>query len=350
MAGNDMWFGTLERMQFVPAPLATSEFSNVGWAANDTLLNGGGWARTSWTSHKEFGLNWGMQLREKTQAIKNYRDGLMGDGPFYFVDPMAANINLFPAWWAAPMMGCLDAPPLVYSLLPEKVLTPANNHGFPIYSAKYTQRSSAWQGQVSVTLPIPPDAALNVGIHGSFVDADTSNLARINVVGIRAGNVRVYLEPMELLSVTSGIQTNRAFLGTDYVAVEFRPTVDPGASLTLSGMIAKLARPDQFVPAVEQSAYPFVYNDILYTDAPVDSTDPTVVLLDGTVSGDVLSVDAPAGSPAFPLLVNPVSYGPFAGGRGNSGVSFSGDVIEAPVGGRPDMSTIAAKFVETGGW
>jgi len=51
-----------------------------------------------------------------------------------------------------------------------------------------------------------------------------------------------------------------------------------------------------------------------------------------------------------PAYVNPTGYGKFIGGRGNSGLSFADAPLEAPVSGRPEMSTIAVKFTETGGW
>ena len=282
-----MWFGTIERMTHVPAPLATADYSNVGFTASETLLNGGGWVRNSWTSHKEFGLSWGSQPRADTQIIKDYADGLYGEGPFFFVDPMAEKMNLLPSWWAAPMMGCLDAPPLIPGVIPTKVLTPTNTNNYPFYSALYsiTGSPNADPGN-SLVVPIPPDSALAVGVHGTFTGAGVVQVRGVRVDGSLGDRVNIPMIP-----VTGAEETNTLFLGSDFMALRLYVTRAEAvaSTVTLSGIVAKVSLED-------------------------------------------------------------TTQGGFIGGRGNSGVSFVGAALEAPVGGRPDLSTIAVKFSETGGW
>lgn len=362
MLSDKMWFGTEKKMQYVPVPLSTSEYSNVGWSDSATLLNGGGWTRDSWTTHKEFSFNWGMHLRQESQVIKDYRDGIYGEGPFYFVDPMAEWLNLFPSWWAAPVMGCLDAPPLVPGQTPTKLATPDNEMGYPVFSARYTVSGlpNTDPGN-SLFIPIPPAAALNIGVHGTATGSAVVQLLARRISGVYE---RINLT---LLSVTSANATNLVLFGSEYTSIRIYVTrtdyVD--STITLSGMVANvsstldpstlLAYPyvrdgDPFIAPGDTSLYPFVLGDIAYVNEPVDPSDSNIAVIDGTLDAtdsDILLLDLSA--PQIPIL----SYntpGRFVGGRGHSGCSFSGAVLEAPVGGRPEMSTIAAKFVETGGW
>ena len=42
-----MWFGTEDKMQWIDCPLQGADVSPLGWSAEGTLLNGGGYATLS---------------------------------------------------------------------------------------------------------------------------------------------------------------------------------------------------------------------------------------------------------------------------------------------------------------
>lgn len=366
-----MLFGTKERMVEIPTPLATAEYANIGWSDSDTLLNGGGWARSSFTNHKEVSLSWGMQLREDTQVIKDFADGLYGEGPFFMVDPMAEKLNLLPAWWAAPMLGTLDAPSLLPGIIPEKVATPTNKNNFPIYSAKYTFPAAnlALPLPESIVIPIPPDKCMSLGVHGSATGSGV-----VLAQGIMADGRAGAMYRLDLIDVTSPVMTNLTFLGGDFIAVRMflRRDDDGPATLTLSGLVARVSDhifPSMFTnleylevgdsdtapsrPKVERSAYPFILDGTIYTDEPesLDNDDTIEPAWPASTSdADALAVEVSEGVLGSPAYLNPTGFGKFIGGRGNSGLSFVDAPLEAPVSGRPEMSTIAAKFTETGGW
>src|SRR5690606_3795009 len=85
MSRCGLWFGTEQHAGWFPTPLSGADSSPVGWGADGTHLNGGGWAMGSWNSHKRYTYEWGQSSsREVAQLLKSYRDGTYGRGLLYF--------------------------------------------------------------------------------------------------------------------------------------------------------------------------------------------------------------------------------------------------------------------------
>jgi len=152
MAGQ-VYFGTKEHMQWVPAPAVNMGAGKSGYAGRADFLNGGVDIRRSKGAAKTYNMAWNLQHREDIQPVLDYADGMYGDGPIYFLDPFGADRNALPAAWAAPYINAYDGPVVVGDTRPSVLNTGSSFMGFPIESAIYT----LGQGTVSqsVYIPIP---------------------------------------------------------------------------------------------------------------------------------------------------------------------------------------------------
>lgn len=169
MAGV-FWFGTEDRMLWVPAPRSDADMSSTAWGVDDTLLGGGGFARHSWGSHKEYVFEWGASSsRQAAQLMKSFRDGTYGRGLVYFVNPNDYDQNIFPARHADPSIAVgEDGNSLVSGVTAEGLVTSGgDNNSLPITSSYYNLDGIAagWRGEKeSVFLPIPEGYTLRLGV------------------------------------------------------------------------------------------------------------------------------------------------------------------------------------------
>src|SRR6478735_4768319 len=104
MANQLFYFGTAERMAWVPCPNFGMTSNNVKWRAGGTFLSGGGWARSSTSNHMEYAMAWPLMSREDAYSLIDYFNGTYGEAPFYFLDPMAVAYNILPSWLANPRL------------------------------------------------------------------------------------------------------------------------------------------------------------------------------------------------------------------------------------------------------
>lgn len=134
---KQMWFGTEERMGWIECPLSGADVSPIGWNAEATMLNGGGFALNSWASHKRFAFGWGESATlGLASTIHSYADGSYGRGLLYFLDPMWYEVNVLPKHWADPSMALnAEAPTLIYDNEPTSTPTSSNTNGLPVQTA-----------------------------------------------------------------------------------------------------------------------------------------------------------------------------------------------------------------------
>lgn len=228
---NRMYFGTRERMTWIPCPAIDADLSKAGWAATGRYLNGGGWVRRSATAGKVYRFSWNLTTQAELRKFLDYADGLYGQGPFYFIDPFATE-NVLPAYWASPRLAALDAPPLVIDQRPELVDTPENTYGYPTKSAVYT--FDADDEFAELWIPIPEGYSLHVGVHGSAT-----------------GDAGVRVTPQDstpttpaLLGVTTPELTNHVVSGVRSATLSVAGT----GTLTLAGVVAALLPDGQPAP------------------------------------------------------------------------------------------------------
>ena len=230
MTDNMMWFGTREYMGYIPCPDTGADFTSVGWSSGVIqYLSGGAYIRNSATSHREYNMSWNMASRENLQPLFDYAAGVYGAAPYFFIDPMAADQNVLPEWWAAPRMVLTDAPYLVGETLPTVLPTPANSFGYPggvLYEVGGSDVSN------TLYLPIPPGTTLHIGVHG--LGSSTANIRMTPVVGGGLGT------PVDLgmLGVGSSTRFSDTMVSSTASGVEI--SVNGTGSLGLYGMIAQI--------------------------------------------------------------------------------------------------------------
>lgn len=238
MAG-EIWFGTRDYMQWVPAPALNVDASKQGWSTETTYLNGGAYARRSIASHKRYNMSWNLTTRQRIRAITDYADGLYGTGPIYWADPFVMDTNMLPAYWAAPFMGCEDGIILSGSEFtrPEPVPSP-NNLGYPVMSALYTVVST--DPKPSVWIPIPPGYTAWIGAHGSAGTGGTVVATPTAGPGTPGAGTT-----LTLLDIADSTRFNLSFDSSTYDGVLI--SLGGSGTITLSGLMVQVL-PSGLVP------------------------------------------------------------------------------------------------------
>lgn len=164
MAGT-VWFGTENRMAWIPAPSASGVDRSVqSWNASQQFLDGGQWRRRSSTGSRQLQLTWPIMTSASVRSVTSFLEGTYGPGPFYYCDPFAEGANLLPQWLAVPWLATGDAPTLAPGLpAPLVAVTPANTYAYPSFGATYAV-SGALTGY---KFPVPPSTTARFGWHGS---------------------------------------------------------------------------------------------------------------------------------------------------------------------------------------
>ncbi|MFF2493257.1 hypothetical protein [Agromyces sp. NPDC058064] len=165
------------------------------------------------------------------QQITAYADGVYGPGPFYWIDPLAADMNVLPQSWATPSLAGYDAVPFAGDDRP--VLAPQTDQSqrYPSEKAAYTLAADT--PMRSLYIPIPPGHVAWVGVHG---DADATG--RVKVTPFEAA-VAGTAEHPTILSVATSVRVNTMVEGTGLeLALD---NTDPG-TCTLAGLIVQVLR------------------------------------------------------------------------------------------------------------
>lgn len=179
---SSVYFGNDTYQTWIKAPRTGMRASSANFQNQGTLLSGRGYLKRSGASHRRFEMSWLGSMNEpdterSLQTIKDYFDGLYGDGPFFWSDPFAMSSNMFSPAWAAPSMA-IDSD--WYAVCPDdvgigksKVLTSSisdlvgnNTQGYPIYTARYTAPGNPNAQSDRFSFYIPEGYTLWIGIHG----------------------------------------------------------------------------------------------------------------------------------------------------------------------------------------
>lgn len=150
MAGL-MYFGNRNYMQWVKCPDTGMVLSRIHWSSDGTYLNGGGYVRASVAGHLRYEMSWNLMSREQVRQIIDYRDGVFGAGPIYFLDPFVMDQNVLPQNWATPALAAEDGQPLTDER--PNVIAADPTGGKPAQSAVYTLTASTETQQVWVPVP-----------------------------------------------------------------------------------------------------------------------------------------------------------------------------------------------------
>lgn len=169
----DTWFGTHERMMWIPTPLSGAGVDLEGWTSGGNLLNGGGYQFNSWDANRSYTFEWrGTSSYQMAQLVNSYSQGSFGRGLIYFIPPTIYDKNILPPRWADPGMtvggeGVSLVPGIEPSSVPasggEKNLLPVNSAQYTFTRQHSPQSSIQYLRQSSVFIPIPEGFTLLFG-------------------------------------------------------------------------------------------------------------------------------------------------------------------------------------------
>lgn len=166
MAGQ-VYFGNQQYQTWIKAPNTGMQAGSAGYVVEQQLLNGRTHINRSRASHRTFSPTWMGSLNaneESLQVIKNFADGLYGDGPFYWLDPFATNTNILPPHWAAPGLAGKDWPTLDQSIIPTFGNMSSVVSGYPLSYAQYDY-TTARSSERILYIPIPEGYTFHFGWH-----------------------------------------------------------------------------------------------------------------------------------------------------------------------------------------
>lgn len=234
-----VYFGTKDKQSWIKSPSSGMRAGSIGWSAKTQLLNGRASVRRSSASHREFSPEWFGELNASTeqslQEIKNYADGLYGEGPYYFMDPYAAAQNVLPPHWAAPMLTEKDWPNLADGVTPSFVKDAVAND-YPIKYASYLTYEG-YESTNKLTLLIPAGYKLNFGWHGPSTSASAG--IRILPYLRSTGEADVAINPVRI-DAGGTTRTNQQVDGDAYSYVEIFIASDSEDAIDITGMIAQV--------------------------------------------------------------------------------------------------------------
>lgn len=243
-----VYFGTADKQSWIKAPLSGMKASKSGWSTENTLLNGRAFINNSYGSSRRYDASWNGSYNSTDEAslqhIINYADGLYGQGPYYFVDPFAANQNVMPPHWAAPMLAETDWPPLDYNLVPSfNKATVANN--YPMKYVAYVTEDD-FESEEKLTLIIPTGYKLAFGWHGPAGGATTG--VRIVPYKRTDGTAATAINPTMIVAGGT-TRTNTNISGTTYSRVEIFLATTEASELSITAMIAQIIPDSASVPS-----------------------------------------------------------------------------------------------------
>lgn len=262
---NELWFGTLQRFQWVPMPSTGVRRVNVSTVEGGTLERGGGFASRTPGRHLEFEFNFdvkeahgaaGLDVFQEyaTGVWDDYANNVDGTNPndlIYFVDPMVAEANLFAPHWAAPMLLERGWPAIGTRV--SSAATAANSYRQPQRTVTFsvTTASATLPTEPSrrFIIPIPPGYTLRWGWSGASTG---TGVVRAEAHHKTGGSTLV--QNAAALSATGSTRLNQSINGDtyDYVTIGIARTSSATSTVAIASMMAVL-HPNAETPALTGS-------------------------------------------------------------------------------------------------
>lgn len=236
---EQMWFGTEDFMGWIETPQTGADVSSTGMSESSTNIQGGGYVRNSWDSHKVHQFSWGDSAPLwMSSLLQSYRDGTYGRGLIWFHDPMYYQVNILAGRVADPSMALnYEAAPLIRDLYPRSTPTGANSNFLPIQTTIYDVPNSysAQTAGDEIFIPIPPGFTLNLGA------IYTSAHANANLY---------YRTPAGTTTITAGGVNDanlvpQSVTGQPWARIGMRNTSGAVRAVSITAMTARLVPPGE---------------------------------------------------------------------------------------------------------
>lgn len=249
---NGVYFGNDAYQTWIKAPQTGMRAANQGYTSETQLLSGRTHIRRSDASHRRFTMNWLGSMNETEDSlhvIKDFADGLYGDGPLFWNDPYSLTSNMFPPAWSAPAMSidtdwdaiCPDDVGITKAKVPTSSvanLVGNNTQGYPLETARFTAPGSPNAESDKFTFYIPEGYTLWLGLHGHH---GTTGAAFGKPYKNGVAGTPVNIAP---LSVATATRVNTSFSSATADKVEFYlAKIAPSpCTFHISGLIAQLIK------------------------------------------------------------------------------------------------------------
>lgn len=240
MAGK-VYFGNKDKQTWIKAPASGLKSALAGYVSETQLLNGGASLRRSQASHRKFSAAWTGSMNsadatENLYTVKDYADGLYGEGPYYWLDPFAMDQNILPPHWAAPMLAQKDWTDLSGGAIVPTFTAATVAHNYPIKYAEYVTTDD-YESTLKLTIIIPVDYALNFGWHGPSGSSNSG----IRIVPYKRtdGTADAALNPARI-DAGGTVRTNTKIKGDTYSYVEIFLATNDASTVKITGMIAQV--------------------------------------------------------------------------------------------------------------
>ncbi len=248
-----VYFGNDIKQTWIVAPQSGMTASSMGWTSENLLLNGEMSVKRSKGSHRRFEASWLGSLNDPAienslHTVKDFADGIYGDGPYFWNDPYALATNMFAPAWATPFIGIdfdwssvfntnVDVTQETVTTASISGLVGSNTQEYPATTAKFTVSSPDVFISRVQTFYIPEGYTLWLGAHGS-IDANGGVFATpYDAAGVAGLDVQ-----LTTLGVGTTTRVNTSFASTSARKVEvyFAKTGVTETVMHLTGMIAQL--------------------------------------------------------------------------------------------------------------
>jgi hypothetical protein len=243
-----IYFGNANKQVWIPAPKTGLSAIVDSYFNEAQLLSGRAFTRRSSANHRRFSPAWtgplnAESINDSLHTIKDYFDGIYGDGPFYWLDPFAIDTNLLPPNWAAPMLTEKDWPTICAiptgSGATSFVATEPNTKSYPYKSLNINLTSTqAFESASSNRIIIPTAHRFHFGWHGEVVSGNATVILRAysRSTGLPTDIIT------NVMSVGSTIRTNTQLSGLAYSMVDIIVIKPVGATseISIAGMMAQV--------------------------------------------------------------------------------------------------------------
>jgi len=227
-----VYFGNAAKQTWIKAPSTGMSASSQGWNSETQLLNGQTFIKRSQASHRRFEMSWlgsmnDSDITKSLNTIKDYSDGIYGEGPFYWNDPFAMESNLFSPAWSAPAIS-IDSD--WYAICPDDVgiqkskvttasisdLVGNNTQNYPLEAAKYQAPGNPTAQSDVFSFYIPEGYTLWLGLHGHHGGTGAVFGKPYNRAGTEGTPVQI-----TPLGVNTPNRVNTSFSGSTTSRVDF---------------------------------------------------------------------------------------------------------------------------------
>ena len=280
---NNLWFGTLDKAEWLPTPNRGADVSAVGWNDGGSTLNGGGYQLNSFGSAKNYIFEWPTSSSLFVAArLQAYKDGTYGRGLIYFQDPLTYHLNVFPSAWADPSKTIGQEGASLVPGVDAKSLPTSNPDTFnhPVRTAFYDLgrigiiAPEYLDESNSVFIPIPDGFELHIGATYAYTGSAGVFYSSVSRGGASSSTYE-RVEPLSGGDLFNTVVTKQP--GSMGIRVWLGKTASGVATLTLTAMMARLVEigsdirgPESWVQGQGHSGVRFIGNPTLSNQTGTD--------------------------------------------------------------------------------